>query len=193
MYTNATVLTGAAATKRRFLSELQSADVVHIASHAVVNEEYPMESELLFAAGDASESSGLSIDELVRIRLTAPRVVVLAACGTARGSRYRLEGVMSLARAFMEVGTPQVVATLWDVDDVSAEQIFSEFHRGLTGGLSAADALRAAQLRLATGADPQRRAPRNWAPYLVFGGHGLTAFAEPGMAASIRHQKSSGR
>lgn len=168
MFPGARILTGAAATKDRFLQELEAADIVHIASHAVVNEDFPMDSELLFAEGGGASS--LSIGELGRVHASGPRLVVLAACGTARGPVYRLEGVMSLARAFMEIGAPQVVATLWDVDDASAGRVFDGFYSGLIRGSSPVDALRAAQLALVTGDDPRLRSPRHWAPYVLFGG-----------------------
>lgn len=169
MFAGATVLTGSAATKERFLQELKGTDIVHIASHAVINEDYPLDSEVLFAA-TAGGMSNLSIEELGRIRVNAPRLVVLAACSTARGPVYRLEGVMSLARAFMEIGAPQVVATLWDVDDTSAERVFDGFYKAMIRGSSPASALRAAQLALVTDGDPRWRSPRHWAPYILFGG-----------------------
>jgi CHAT domain-containing protein len=81
-----------------------------------------------------------------------------------------MEGVMSLARAFMEIGAPQVVASLWDVEDSAAERIFDRFYNALSGGNSVTDALRAAQLSLVSSRDPRVRSPRYWAPFVVFGG-----------------------
>ncbi len=167
-YAQATVLIGGQATKPRFLNELGTADVVHVGTHTVVNEEYPTESELLFAEVEGRDGN-LTVEELARSVARAPAIAVLAACSTSQGTPFRLEGVMSLARAFLELGTPQVVATQWDVDDASAATLFARMHRSLAGGIDAGVALRAAQLSLLRGADGRLQAPKYWAPYVVLG------------------------
>jgi CHAT domain-containing protein len=167
LYDDPAVLVGAQATKARFLSALPSAEVLHVGTHTVLNEEYPGRSELLFA-DDVEGSARLTLDELLQARGRVPAVAVLAACGTARGTAYRMEGVVSLARAFMEAGARQVVATLWDVGDVSAERLFVALHERLAAGVSAPQGLADVQRELI--ARTGSRDPRHWAPYVVVGG-----------------------
>jgi len=78
--------------------------------------------------------------------LRRTRLVVLAACGTARGRQRPGQTNISVARAFLSAGVPTVVATLWPIDDGPAADFFPRFHRHLVRGQSAAEALRAAQL-----------------------------------------------
>jgi CHAT domain-containing protein len=170
IYPDAVVLTRAAATRRRFLTELPHADMVHIAGHAIVNDEYPMHSELVFAGSSEDDSSpGLQMGALREVHLAQPRLVVLGACDTAGGWNSRLEGAMSFARAFLSMGVPTVVATQWDVDDADAERVFGVFHEHWSRGVPAAEALRKAQLAMARGPDNRLTAPRHWAGYAVFG------------------------
>ncbi len=188
-YAHATVLIGGQATKRRFLHELGTADVVHVGTHTVVNEEYPTDSELLFA-GVEGRDDNLTVEELARSVARAPSIAVLAACSTSQGTPFRLEGVMSLARAFLELGTPQVVATQWDVDDASAATLFARLHRDLAAGIDAGVALRSAQLSLLRGADGRLRAPRFWAPYVVLGA-AVTRADRDGADFTRRHRGES--
>ena len=169
LYLRSTVLVGAEATKRRFLDELPSADVVHVGTHTLVDEEYPSETVLVFAPDKADAIDTVTIKELTSQHREAPAVAVLAACATSQGTPFRLEGVVSLARAFLELGTPEVVATLWDVEDTSAAVLFAALHEELARGAGAAHALRSAQLSFLHGPDAKMRAPSHWAAYVAMG------------------------
>ena len=66
-----------------------------------------------------------------------------------------------------EAGARAVVATLWDVDDRATARLMDRFYDRAAQGLSAAAALRAAQLEVA-GRDPYRTAPQ-WAGFVIAG------------------------
>src|SRR5262249_35433356 len=117
LYTRASTLVAAQATKSGFLDQFDRYDVVHFAGHAISNTDYPDRSRLLFAADADGASVSLFGHELAGRRFHRTQVLVLAACRTSGGRVRRGEGVLSLARPFLAAGVPTVVASLWDVDD----------------------------------------------------------------------------
>ncbi|HEY2152465.1 MAG TPA: CHAT domain-containing protein, partial [Vicinamibacterales bacterium] len=67
---------------------------------------------------------------------------------------------------FLARGVPQVLGTLWEVDDETSRRLFTEFHRGYVRGLSAAKALQLAQLAILHDR-PQNS--MNWAATVLLG------------------------
>jgi len=165
LYANAVKLVGDAATRSRFLNDAPNYEVVHIAAHATANEEFPDLSRL-FLAPDADGSGAVMATDLGRLRFSRTRLVVLAACGTAAGATFRGEGVVSLTRPFLAGGVPQVVGTLWEIDDQTSRKLFAAFHRGYASGVPAALALQQAQLAVIR--DPTAPST-NWAAVTLLG------------------------
>ena len=103
---------------------------------AIVNEQTPALSRLLVAPdtnldGDSDEQASVFVRELASIRLEQVSLVVLAACSTGSGVVQSGEGIASIARPFLEAGASNVIATLWDVPDRSAVEVFGQFHRNV--------------------------------------------------------------
>ena len=167
-YPERTLLTGAEATKERFVRSIAAFDVVHFGGHAFANAQYPTLSRLVFSGPDGSEDP-LFAYEIAGLRLPRTRLVVLAACSTAAGAVSRGEGIVSVARPFLSAGVPTVVAAQWDVDDRATARFFETFHRALHESTDPADALRTAQLSLLRGGDPYFAAPASWAPFVALG------------------------
>jgi CHAT domain-containing protein len=139
-------LTGPEVTRDRFLSELPASDVLHFAGHAQPNRQRPELSRLYLAPSPSDPSGDLFARDIEELSLKRTRLVVLAACESALGSAVRGEGVLGLARGFLYAGVPQVVATLWRIDDRASVALFEAFHSNVARGLEPPDALRAAQL-----------------------------------------------
>jgi CHAT domain-containing protein len=173
LYPEPELLTGAAATRGRFLAEAGRYDVVHFAGHALSNEETPLLSMLLLAPDLVSGSSGtLLARDLYQQKLEGTRLVVLGACSTTESRISPTEGVLGLARPFLAAGVPDVVSTLWEVEDATTPVLFEDFHRRLRAGDSPVQALRTAQLDLLRNAKPELRSPAAWAPFEVIQGSG---------------------
>ena len=168
LYPRASVFTGAKATARNFLTA--RLPVIHFAGHTIVNPEFPFLSRLLFAPdSDGEDHSGVLLASAVAgHRFLDTRVMVLASCESAAGKFIHGEGVDSVARMFLDAGVPSVVASLWPVDD-DQTPLFMEFHRQLRAGLDAAQALRAAQIRM-IGQQGGRGSIRRWAGFVAIGG-----------------------
>jgi CHAT domain-containing protein len=128
---------------------LKSADlgrfgIVHLAAHALVDEQAPDRSAVLLAPGGKGEDGLLQIRELVGLDLDR-RVVVLSACRSASGAVFEGEGVMGLARGFFQAGARAVVGSLWPLRDDEAERIVRGLYRHLAEGRSVAAALATAR------------------------------------------------
>lgn len=171
LYGRARLLTGKEATKAAFLSGVRGSDVVHFAGHAAVSAEAPSSARLLFAPDVPGEDSGaLYLHQLGRHVFAPARVVVLGACRTAAGPVSRVEGALSLGRPLLAAGVPDVVGSLWDIDDLVSRRFFIAFHRALLVEGDPILALRKAQLALLRGDDVSLAHPASWAAFICMGG-----------------------
>jgi CHAT domain-containing protein len=167
IYDGATLLMGAEASRVNFLNELPRADLVHFAGHAIADPDVPDFARLVLAPAAAHQDS-LYAYQIAQLQLSRAPVVVLAACETAVGHTSRSEGSISLARAFMQAGARDVIATLWAIDDASAQSLFVSMHRGLRRGDQPALAVQRAQLDMLRSREPGLRAPATWASVVAW-------------------------
>jgi len=144
--------------------ELRPFSLIHLATHAVVDNVAPERSAILLASGSEAEDGLLQVEEISRLKLDQ-KVVVLAACNTSAGPVRRAEGVMSLARAFFEAGAQSVVGTLAPIGDSESAELFRLFYRRIADGVSVRDALLLAKReRIRAGAPAAA-----WADVVVLG------------------------
>ena len=101
-------------------------------------------------------------------------LVVLSGCETALGAEDVGQGLVGLVAAFQQAGARSVVATLWSVDEVTAE-VMAAFYGAMAQGAPAPAALRQAKLqmlrrtlRMGT-TDVSLAHPFFWAPFVLAG------------------------
>jgi len=138
MYGQVESYTRDAATADAFRRSAAGAEIIHLATHGVPGGAQN-EPALVLTGGR------LGIAAIASAALPRTSVVIAAACGSGTGAS-RAEGMISVARAFLEAGVPSVVSTLWSIDDGDAARFFPLLHQRLKNGLPPAQALRAAQL-----------------------------------------------
>src|SRR6185436_13306048 len=109
LFATSHVLLGRQATKANFVELAPASDVIHFAGHSILNSNKPRYSSLVFAPG--AEADLLYAHQLGQIRFQRSRLVFLAACETAAGTRVAGEGALSLARAFLASGLPAAIGT----------------------------------------------------------------------------------
>jgi CHAT domain-containing protein len=169
------IYVGPNASEEQFKAEAKDYDILHLATHGILNDRSPMYSHLLLAqSSDATEEDGLlEARELMKMELRA-NLVVLSACETARGRVGRGEGMIGLTWALFVAGAPTTVVSQWKVKSDSTAQLMIEFHRqlksrpmGSATENSAARALRSAALKLKS--DSRYRHPFHWAGFIVVG------------------------
>ncbi|MEM8932172.1 MAG: CHAT domain-containing protein, partial [Acidobacteriota bacterium] len=153
-----------------------STRIVHFATHAWVDDRFPLESGLVLTLpthlqpGD--DNGVLQAWEIVeQVRLDA-ELVTLSGCRTGLGRAFSGEGMLGLTRAFQLAGARAVLASLWPVNDASTSTLMTRFYDHLHQGRTSVEALRAAQLDLVTagadgGGDLAR--PYHWAGFQLFG------------------------
>jgi tetratricopeptide (TPR) repeat protein len=157
---------------RAFLDAPETARsrIVHLATHATVDEVRPELSAIVLAQfdGQGRPAPGfLRLFEIYDWKLAA-ELVVLSACRTASGAEVRGEGILSLTRGFLHAGAARVLASQWAVEDRATAQLMQRFYEGmLHRRLPPAAALRAAQLALR--ADPRWQDPYFWAGFSLYG------------------------
>jgi CHAT domain-containing protein/tetratricopeptide (TPR) repeat protein len=153
-------------------AQLSSFRIVHFATHAIVDNAYPELSGLVFSLVDkrGNPQNGLLIlEDVYNLKLSAD-LVVLSACNTGIGKLVDNEGLVGLTRGFMYAGTPRVISSLWAVDDQATAKLMGAFYKFMRQPgqrLSAAAALRAAQLQMSK--NPRWQDPFYWASFQLHG------------------------
>ena len=158
---------GAQANKELFQQYASKYNIIHLATHGIVNMHNPMRSMLSFGEGEQEQSS-LYAYEVHNLSLQA-NLVVLSACETGFGKTVQGEGVSSLARAFLFAGTPSVVTTLWEVNDFTSAALIELFYNNLAQGQNKAEALQAAKLTFLSKTDEISGHPTYWASFIALG------------------------
>ncbi|HSJ62408.1 MAG TPA: CHAT domain-containing protein, partial [Gemmatimonadaceae bacterium] len=166
----ATVLMGAEATKRAFLTRARDHGILHIASFGILNKHNPLFS-FVELAGTETDDGRLEVHEVYGMRLTG-QLVVLSACQTALGSGSvgdlpPGDDWVGLVQAFLYAGAGGVLASLWPVEDRATARLMRHFYRSLGSGRSEAAALADAQ-RAMLREDPSLH-PFHWSGFVMVG------------------------
>ncbi|MEO8660262.1 MAG: CHAT domain-containing tetratricopeptide repeat protein [Bryobacteraceae bacterium] len=150
---------------------LASYAIIHLSTHALIDDRIPELSRLALSLVDPS---GHRVDgyvrpyQLARLRLPGS-TVVLSACDTALGKQVAGEGMAGLANSLFYAGASQLVLTLTHVDAEGSAQFLAETYRNLfgPGQLSFDQALTRARRKLA--ASVRWSDPYYWASFVVIG------------------------
>lgn len=163
---NANPLLGAAATESTVRDRLADADIIHLATHGLLDERQGLSSAIALTPVSAQNSLDdglLTAQEVMQLNLKAD-LVVLSACNTGRG-RITGDGVVGLSRSFLAAGANNLVASLWAVPDEATALLMTEFYQQLQTEPDKAVALRQAMLTTRA-AHPE---PRDWAAFFLIG------------------------
>ncbi|HET6976036.1 MAG TPA: CHAT domain-containing tetratricopeptide repeat protein [Pyrinomonadaceae bacterium] len=159
------------ASRARVLNlELKQYQIVHFATHGILNGNHPELSGLVFSLVDEhgqTEDGFLKLSDIYNLDLPLD-LIVLSACQTAVGKQVRGEGLIGLTRGFMYAGALRVVASLWNVQDEATAELMKRFYNYLLEKkMPAAAALRRAQLDLIERHGAAR--PYYWAGFVLQG------------------------
>lgn len=137
----------------------KSFQVVHIASHFVVESGSGEEPYLMLGGESAGEAEGFALTlskmEDSSISFHGTHLLTLSACSTAKGDTAK-DGLEmdSLGMIAQQKDAEAVLATLWDVNDASTSRLMSDFYARWVKHPEdgKAEALRQAQLAFLRGA-----------------------------------------
>ncbi len=166
---NTTPLLGAAATETAVRARLSDADIIHLATHGLMDEQHGLSSAIALTPTrerrdlDQPDDGLLTAQEVMQLDLQAD-LVVLSACNTGRG-QITGDGVVGLSRSFLAAGANNLVASLWAVPDEATALLMTEFYQQLQTEPDKAVALRQAMLSTLE----EHPNPRDWAAFFLIG------------------------
>ncbi|WP_177244318.1 CHAT domain-containing tetratricopeptide repeat protein [Streptomyces sp. yr375] len=140
-YGTPVVLEQADAHVPRVLKELDGAALAHIAAHGTFRADSPMFSSLRMADGP------LIVHDFERLA-RSPYRIILSSCDTARLASVGADELLGLVTALLPLGTAGVVASSAPVNDAAVVPLMLALHKGISAGLSLAEALRDARAAL---------------------------------------------
>ena len=151
-------------------AEVGQYQILHFATHGVLNSEHPEFSAIVLTMVDQNgvKKNGLMpLHDIYNLNLSAD-LTVLSACQTALGKDVKGEGLVGLSHGFLSAGSKSVVASLWKVDDRTTAMLMADFYQSLLKqGMTPAAALRQAKLKMMR--EKQWAAPYYWAGFVFQG------------------------
>ncbi|MBZ5490297.1 MAG: CHAT domain-containing protein [Acidobacteriia bacterium] len=165
---NTELLLGQKATESAFKNQaLADYRVIHLATHAAADPQYPDRAALVLGiAPNTSDDGLLQVREIMHLPIKAD-LVTLSACDTNVGTAEGEAGVVNLEQAFLVAGARAVVASLWNVEDNSTTALMKAFYTYLAQHEDKALALAHAKRdMLEHYGDPS---PYYWAPFVLVG------------------------
>lgn len=147
---DATILVGREASEQRLVTLAESGalrefDTIHLATHALVDDERPERSALVLSrvglpdpyeaivAGTRIEDGLLTAKEIVREWNLEADLVTLSGCQTGLGKQTAGEGYIGLAHAFLQAGARSLLVSLWKVEEEATALLMTRFYENLTG------------------------------------------------------------
>ena len=159
---NTEAITGDRATKAVVVDGFRRAEIVHLATHGLLDDVRGIGSSIALAPADG-DNGLLTADEILNLNIRS-RMIVLSACNTGRG-RITGDGVIGLSRSLISAGAASIVSSLWAVDDSSTEALMTEFYRKFQERPDIARALRRAMLMIMK----HHPRPKDWAAFTLVG------------------------
>lgn len=159
------VLSRQAARAERAKQLIPKFRTVHLACHALVDPDNPLNSGLLLA-----QDERLSLHDILSLDLEGMRLVVLSACETAVPGAKLPDEVISLGVGFLQAGAEGVIASQWSVLDESTMLLMTKFYKlWRFQKIHPADALRQAQLWMRSTSDRTKaKDVKNFVPASVY-------------------------
>lgn len=147
---------------------LRNYDLIHFATHGIVDEDNPDLSRIFLQNDSEAEDGNLFSGEIYNLHLNA-NLVTLSACQTGLGKISKGEGVIGLSRALVYAGAKNLVVSFWSVADESTSQLMTTFYQHLitTKETTFAEALRGAKLKMIR--QQKYASPFYWAPFVLIG------------------------
>ncbi|MBN2321447.1 MAG: CHAT domain-containing protein [Acidobacteria bacterium] len=146
-----------------FGKAVSRSEILHFSGHAISKQGEPVLMLQQFPRETYLDSNEISLWKLPQCSL-----VNLAGCSTGIGPISEGESPWGLVPAFLNAGTPAIVASLMQVDDASTKLLTRRFYELLREGTDKATALQKAQTTLLHQSSKEMK-PLSWIPYILIG------------------------
>jgi CHAT domain-containing protein len=164
----AEAMLGKAATKPAVLQHMGKAGIIHLATHGLLDSGGGQLNALALAPSPR-DAGFLKAREIGAYKTNA-ELAILSACDTGQGTLTG-DGVLGLARSFVEAGVPSIIVSLWAVPDAPTVALILDFYKNLRNGLDKAQSLRGAMLTTMK----QYPQPLFWAAFTLIGAPSASA------------------
>lgn len=164
-------LANSEATKGIFLKKVNRFPVIHLATHASVNNKDPLQSFIAFHPSE--KDFKLYAAEIYNLRMDSVNLVILSACETGAGQLVKGEGLMSLSRAFAYAGCPNIITSLWKAEDKTTAFLGKRIHYHISRNQPYDIALQKAKLDLLKSREinPGFKTPEYWSNLVFIGNY----------------------
>ena len=171
-----TILKKQEATPSAFLKAIPQASILHLATHVLYNPD-PRFQAIAFAKEDAKGAEFMYSQKLLHSGISSQaEMVVLSGCNSGKGKYQRGEGPMSWVRVFKALGSPNVVASLWSIEDQASAKFMGAFYKHLKSGMEKDRALNQARTEYLR-ANP-KAPPMFWGAFVLYGSDAPVKFAK---------------
>ena len=148
---------------------ISTADILHFATHAIVDFQNSFQSGLILKDSVGNDIF-FTAQDIRNLEFDKTQLIFLSACQTGTGPISRSEGLLSLAYYFLSSGTDAVVMTRWKIPDETTPLIVENFYENLKKGQRKSEALKNAQRAYVLNQeDPLKKHPYYWAGFVVIG------------------------
>lgn len=163
---NSQIYTGEQVSERMIRNLTGYYRFVHFATHGMLDDDTPILAFYPDKAVDSAQAHDgeLSLEEIFNLKFKAD-MVVLSSCQGAAGRNVKGEGILAITRGFVYLGVPNIIYTLWSVNDKDAAELMIRFYRLLNQKKSYREALRLAKLSMLQ--NPKTAWPKWWAGFTM--------------------------
>lgn len=158
------------ASEQSFRKIAGNANILFIGSHIHINSTNSLESEILLYPSQkvANNDGKLNVRELYGTEIKS-NLLVLAGCESGKQGVGMGAGLTSLATAFTYAGSPNMLVSLWPVDEEATANLCRRFIYQLAEGENPKEALYKAKLQYIQDAPTNQKSPFYWSGFVLIG------------------------
>ena len=161
--------TSSKATEARFKQLVSQSNVVLLATHAEVDDAYPLYSRIALLPDENLEDDGyLHAYEIYNLNLDHD-LTILSACETGVGQLDRGQGAASLSHAFRFAGCQNIIMSLWSIDEKQSVRLISDYLEALINGQGKSSALSDVKRSYLSSVKGELQHPYYWAGLVLVG------------------------
>lgn len=155
-------------SKGTFLHEAPNSSVVFLVAHALADLSDPLNSYIDFSLDRSKDQEKLTQAELYTTRFSTD-LLIMGSCQTGKGNLIYGDEVASLSRALYQGGCKGLIATLDNLNDACAAEIYRDFISGIENNLAVDVSLQNAITAYINRTNGVRSDPRYWASIISIG------------------------
>lgn len=159
---------GTQSTITNFQEEVSEYNVIHISTHAEIDQHYNLQSKLWLSGENDQTLSPITVEDIYQQEIPAS-LVVLSACQTGVGEAISGEGPIHFSHAFSHAGVKNTWMSLWSIPENSTSAIISDGLERFTKGISMDIAMQQSKIKYLNESAERTAAPFYWGGMISVG------------------------